>query len=89
MIANDLLEREVRFRNLFWHFMWPEVGKGKVASGCGEREESWRDRGAVLEKMVMGSAYEGEERGKYERRQEWNGYWEEEGTPHWLIALLQ
>jgi hypothetical protein len=39
-------------------------------------EMSWsvRDKGSVLEKMVMGPLYEGEERGKYKRRKEWNGY---------------
>lgn len=39
-------------------------------------EVSWsvRDKGSVLEKMVMRPLYEGEERGKYKRRKEWNGY---------------
>jgi hypothetical protein len=85
MIISDLLAREVRFKDLFWHFVWPELGERMKGNGCVELEEKKRDRGALLEQMVMGSEYKGEERGKYERRKEWNGYREEH--PPWLPAL--
>ncbi len=45
------------------------------------REERDLDRGRLLEKMVMGPAYEGELRGKGVRRAEWNGY--QRYQPHW------
>lgn len=69
MIARDLVERGVRLRDLFWHFEWPMLKDGK-----GKTEERGKDTGRELEKMVMGPVYDGEERGKLERRQRWNGW---------------
>jgi hypothetical protein len=65
----------------------PKVGpwqeEGEMGYGWAEAAvEKRRDRRAVLEKMVKGSGYEGEERGKYERRKTWNGY--REYLPPWL-----
>ncbi|KAH7306067.1 hypothetical protein BKA65DRAFT_559914 [Rhexocercosporidium sp. MPI-PUGE-AT-0058] len=79
MIAKDLARYGVRFKDLFFHFVWPKVGpwKGEGEFGYGWAEpavEKKRDKGAVLEKLVMGSNYEGEVRGKYKRRKAWNGY---------------
>lgn len=79
LVAEDLVKRGVRFKDLFWHFVWPKVGpwRGEGEMGYGWAElavEKRRDTGRVLEKIVMGSRYEGEERGKYERRKAWNGY---------------
>ncbi|KAH6694872.1 hypothetical protein BKA61DRAFT_623996 [Leptodontidium sp. MPI-SDFR-AT-0119] len=87
MVAEDLVNRDLRFKDLFWHFVWPKVGtwRGEGEMGYGWAEatvEKRRDKGAVLEKMVMGSGYEGEERGKYKRRKAWNGY--RECLPPWL-----
>jgi hypothetical protein len=88
MIADDFVERGIRFRDLLWHFKWPKIGEwqGEGEAGLG-RDEYWeetersRDRGALLEKMVMGPNYEGEERGKFERRAQWNGY--RDSQPPW------
>jgi len=46
------------------------MGLGNAREGDGKA----RDKGRVLKKMVMGPLHEGEERGKYERSKEWNGY---------------
>jgi hypothetical protein len=65
MLVKDLAGSGVRLKDFFLHFTWPvepsEDGLDK-------------DRGRILEKRVIGSGYEGAERGKFERRQEWNGY---------------
>lgn len=90
MIADDLVRREVRFRDLFWHLVWPEVGsrqqeEEKGLGGVEHEAEKSRDRGVVLEKMVMGSEYKGLEKGKYERRKEWNGY--RKHFPYWWVPV--
>ena len=64
-LLQDLAGSGVRLKDFFLHFTWPvepsEDGLDK-------------DRGRILEKRVIGSGYEGAERGKFERRQEWNVY---------------
>ncbi|KAE9379642.1 hypothetical protein N431DRAFT_326718 [Stipitochalara longipes BDJ] len=61
----DSLVGHAQLKNLFFHFMWP-------FEDC--EEDIPRDRGMVLEKMVMGENYESNTRGKTERRHRWNGY---------------
>ncbi|KAM3081307.1 hypothetical protein ACMFMG_004774 [Clarireedia jacksonii] len=72
MVAEDLVKWGVRFKDLFWHFVWPKVelwqGEEEMGHSRAAAVVKKRDRGTVLEKMVMGSGYDGEEREKYERR---------------------
>jgi hypothetical protein len=68
----DSLLKQTRVKKLFFHFRWPfEEHKEGIP----------RDRGMLLEKMVMGESYDGIKQGKNERRHWWNGYqcgWDEE-----------
>lgn len=77
-LAQDLVTHDIRLKDLFWHFKGPrlkrDIEDGEDGMGDSERGRRRRDKGGALEKIVMGSSYEGEERGKYERRAEWNGY---------------
>jgi hypothetical protein len=78
-LANDLIQHGVKLKDLFWHFTWPRMreGQGVAEMGLGSTEQGNQrnmDPENVLEKMVMGSLYEAEEKGKFERRKEWNGY---------------
>lgn len=70
----DSLSRNNHLRNLFIHFVWPfEKHKDGMP----------RDRGAVLEKRVLGEGFDGRARGKFDRRCRWNKYrcnLNEEGT---------
>jgi hypothetical protein len=79
MLAKDLIKHEIKLKDLFWHFTWPRIGKwhgeGEMGLGPIQEGEQWRrDKGRLLERMVMGPLYGGEERGKHGRRVEWNGY---------------
>jgi hypothetical protein len=82
MIARELVQCGVGLRDLFWHLEWPlstEEKSPQLQTEDRDEEALWkkqRVRERVLEKMVMGEAYEGEERGKFEGRRKRNGYWE-------------
>jgi hypothetical protein len=78
-LAQDLAKHEVKPKDLFWNFTWPRIGgwqrEGEMGLGnAREGEGKARDKGSVLETMVVGPLNEGEERRKYERKKEWNGY---------------
>jgi hypothetical protein len=56
---------KIQLKSLYFHFMWPFE----------DHEEGIpRDRGMVLEKMVMGENYDSTSREKNGRRHRWNGY---------------
>ncbi|TAQ86712.1 hypothetical protein B7494_g4966 [Chlorociboria aeruginascens] len=74
----DSLVGHVQLKDLFVHFMWPYED---------DKEEIPRDRGMVLEKMVMGENYESTNRGKNERRQRWNGVTSETSEIYMLDVL--
>ncbi len=74
MLAKDLAKHDLRLKDCFFYFNWPvEISEDGLD----------RDRGRLLEKMVMGVGYEGVERGKFARRQEWNGYTPDQETYVW------
>lgn len=69
MLAEGLANIDWKMKDVFFHFAWPvkETDDGLT-----------RDRGVLLEKLVMGEGYDSTQRGKYARRDFWNGYDDDE-----------
>ena len=80
-LGRDMGECGLVFKDLFWWFEGVKLqpdGEG----GWGKVEE---DRGRKLEKLIMGTVYEGEKRGKGDRRVVWNGWREDQRLGNWYL----